>query len=88
MDANEVKQPKKDVPTMMKEMMQTMCCTGEFSPGDMCRRMMQSTGMRSGAEAQSAPESGTTPDERGRGGEDEAPRGCCGPQSGCSAKRP
>ncbi len=88
MDANGAKQPKKDIPTMMKEMMQAMCCTGEFSPADMCERMMRSMGERSDAEAQSAPESAMTSDERGRGGEEETSRGSCGPRSGCAAKRP
>ncbi len=45
MDANDVKPPQesKSAPTM-QEMMERMCCSGEFSPADMCRRMMRSKG--------------------------------------------
>ncbi len=80
-------QEPKDVPTMMKEMMEPMCCSGEFSPADMCRRMMGSMRRTSGAEAPSTRENGTKSDERG-GGEDEGSGGCCGPQSRCAPKRP
>ncbi len=68
----------KGVPTtmkQMKEMMETMCCSGELGPAEMCRRMMRTMGRTSDTKAQSAPESGTTSDERGRSGEDEGSRG-------------
>jgi hypothetical protein len=58
-------QQPKDVPPMMREMMQRMCCAGEFSPADMCRRMMRSMGRTSDAEAQPARQSATTSDGRG-----------------------
>ncbi len=89
MDANGAKpqQKRKDVPRTMKEMMETMCCSGEVSPADMCRRMMRSMERTSNAEAQPAPEGGTTSDERG-GGEDEGSGGCCGPHSRCAPTRP
>jgi hypothetical protein len=80
-------QEPKDVPTMMKEMMETMCCSGEVSPADMCRRMRQAMGRRSDAKAQSAPGSGAPSDGSGRGG-GEAPRSCCGPQLRRTPKRP
>ncbi len=70
-------QESKDVLPMMKELMEKMCCSGELSPADMCRRMMGSMRRTSGAEAPSTRESGTTSDERG-GGEDVGSAGCCG----------
>ncbi len=76
----------KDVPTM-KEMMETMCCSGELGPADMCRRMMGSMRRTSGVEAPSTHENVTTPDERGRG-EDDGSGGCCGPRSRRAPKRP
>ncbi len=79
-------QEPKAVPTMMKEMMEKMSCSGEFSPADMCRRMMGSMWRTSGAEAPSSREDGTKSDER-RGGEDEGSGGCCGGQP-CAPKRP
>ncbi len=89
MDETEAKpsQESKDVPPMMKEMMEKMCCSGEFSPADMCRRMMGSMRRTSGAKAPSTREDVTTSDEGG-GGEDEGSRTCCGPQSRCAPKRP
>ncbi len=80
-------QEPKDVPAMMKKMMETMCCSGEFSPADMCRRMMNSMRRTSGAEAPSTHENVTTSDERG-GGVDEGSGGCCGPRSRDAPKRP
>ncbi len=89
MDTNGAKpqQERKDDPRTMKEMMETMCCSGEFSAADMCRRMMRSKERTSNAEAQPAPEGGTTSDEPRRSAEDEAPQGCCDPQAGCAPKR-
>ncbi len=80
-------QEPKDVPTTMQEMMEAMCCSGQFSPAEMCRRMMR-MGRRSNSEPQSAADAGTTSDEGGRSGDDEAPQGCCGRQSRCTPKRP
>lgn len=90
MDANGAKpqQERKDVPRTMKEMMETMCCSGEVSPADMCRRMMRSMERASNAEAQPAPEGGTTSDEPRRSGEDVARRNCCDSQSSCAPMRP
>ncbi len=79
-------QEPKNVPTMMKKLMETMCCSGEFSPADMCQRMMGSMRRTSGVEAPSTHENVTTPDERGRG-EDDGSGGCCGPQSRYAPKR-
>ncbi len=88
MDTNGVKpQAAKDVQSVMREMMEKMCGSGELSPADMCRRMMRSMGRMSDAEAPSAPETGTTSDERGNSSHGEADRGCCGPQSCCAPKR-
>ena len=81
-------QEPKDVPTTMQETMERMCCSGQFSPAEMCSRMMQAMGRRSNSEARSAAEAGTTSDEGGRSGDDEAPHGCCGRQSRCASKRP
>ncbi len=90
MDANGAKpqQDRKGVPRTMKEMMGTMCCSGEFSPADMRRQMMRSMERASSAEAQPAPEGGTTSDGSKRTGEDEAPQPCCGPQARCAPKCP
>ncbi len=70
-------QEPKDVPPMMKAMMEKMCCSGEFSPADMCRRVMGSMRRTSAAEAPSAHETRTTSDERGSGNHEDAHRGCC-----------
>lgn len=80
-------QGRKDVPRTMKEMMETMCCSGEFSPADVCRGVMRSMERASNAEAQRAPQVGTTSDEPRRSAESEAPQACCGPQARCAPKR-
>ncbi len=88
MDANGAKPHEpKGVPSMMEEM-RKMCCSEEFRPADMCRRMMRFVGRTSDAEASSQPGSGTTSDERRSSDDDEAHRSCCGPQSSCATKRP
>jgi hypothetical protein len=89
METNGVKPPQepKGAQSMMQEMMDK-CSSGELSPADMCRRMMRSMERTSDAEAASAPETGTTSDERGSGSHGEARRGCCGPQSCYAPKRP
>jgi hypothetical protein len=88
MEADGVKPPQdpRDVRSMMQEMMD-MCCSGELSPADMCRRMVRSMGRTTDAEASSAPETGTTA-ERGTSSHGDARRGCCGPRSCCAPKRP
>jgi hypothetical protein len=86
MNANDrVKPPQeqKDVPSMMQEMMGKMCCSGKFSPVDMCRRMMRSMGTTPNAEASSAPATGTTPDEPRTSSEGEAHGGRCDTRSCC-----
>ncbi len=89
METNGVKPPQapKAVHSMMQEMMER-CCSGEISPSDMCRRMMRPMGGTPDADASSVPETGTTSDERGSSRDDEARRGCCGPQPCCAPKRP
>jgi hypothetical protein len=71
----------------MDEMMGKRCCSGKFSPADMCRRMMRSMGATSNAEASSAPAGGTTPDEPGSSSEEAEHRNRCGPRSCCVPER-
>ncbi len=71
----------------MMEEMRKMCCSEEFSPADMCQRMMRFMGRTSDAEASSQPEGSTTSDERRSSDDDEAHRNCCGPQSRCAPER-
>ncbi len=88
MDANGAKpQEPKELPSSMQEMMEA-CCSGDLGPAEMCRRMMRSMGRRPDAQAQPAPEGGTRSDERGRSGEGETDRGCCGPGSCYAPERP
>jgi hypothetical protein len=88
MEPNGVKSPQgsQEVDSMMKEMMDK-CCSGKISPADMCRRMMRSMGRASDAGPSTAPESGTTSDERGSSSQDNADRACCGPRSCCVPER-
>ncbi|WP_242343808.1 hypothetical protein [Anaeromyxobacter terrae] len=78
-----------DVPSMMQQMMERMCGAGEFSPADMCRRMMASKEPTTKVRAQSAaPGDCTSFEEPGRSAHDEWARDdCCGPRSGCAPKR-
>ncbi len=88
MDASERVKPsqeRKDIPSMMQEMMGEMCCSGKFSPAEMCRRMMRTMGTTSNAEASSAPANGT--DEPGSSSEERAARGRCDPRSCCVPER-
>jgi hypothetical protein len=79
-------QEPKGVPSMMEEM-RKMCCSEEFSPADMCRRMMRFMGRTPDAEASSEPGSGMASDERGSSSQDEAHRGCCAPRPRCATER-
>jgi hypothetical protein len=59
------------VPSMMKQMMEKMCCRGEFNPAAMCQGMMTSAGKTADAAAHPTPEVRELFEEWVRGVEDE-----------------
>ena len=57
MDAKGVEPtPGMGMPSMMQQMMERMCCQGDFSPAAMCQRMMNSVRKAAETAADAAPE--------------------------------